>query len=112
MKFKTIEIRALLIERDIPESDVPCQSISCTQCCEKLSPYLTEDEFRSGQYIYTFIRTPDPAKPAVAIPKISSGCIYFDSNKTCSIYDRRPLACRQFDCRQEHSPIVQNQFVS
>jgi hypothetical protein len=31
----------------------------------------------------------------------NGGCAMFIDNK-CSIYDDRPLACRQFDCRKGH----------
>jgi len=111
MKYKTIQIKALLIERDIPESDVPCRTVSCTECCEKLSPYLTEDEVRSGKYIYTFLTSGDPEKPVIAIPRTDHGCLYLSFEKTCTIYNHRPLACRQFDCRQNHSPIITNKFL-
>lgn len=111
MKYKTIQIRALLIERDLAESDVPCTSIECTECCEKLSPYLTEEEFGSGKYIYTLLNSGDPEKPAIAIPRTEHGCIYLSQEKTCTIYHYRPLACRQFDCRQNHSPKISNKFL-
>ena len=43
MKYKTFYLKAVTIERDIPESDVPCHEKSCTECCERLSPYLTDE---------------------------------------------------------------------
>lgn len=110
MKYKTYYLKAITIERDLPESDVPCQTKSCTECCERLSPFLTEEEFNSGKYIYTFLNAGDSEKPAIAIPRTDRGCIYLDHNKKCTIYDIRPKACRQFDCRLEHSPIISNKF--
>jgi Fe-S-cluster containining protein len=110
MIYKTYEIKVATLERDLPESDVPCQSINCTQCCEKLSPFLTETEFKSGKYIYTLINGGDADKPFICIPRTEFGCIYLDQNKQCTIYEIRPLACRQFDCRLNHSPIIKNQF--
>ena len=72
MKYKTFELKAATIERDIPFSDVPCKTKSCTECCEKLSPFLTEQEFLSGNYIYTFLNVGD-VKPAIAIPRTEIG---------------------------------------
>jgi Fe-S-cluster containining protein len=48
--------------------------------------------------------------PAIAIPRTERGCIYLDHNKRCTIYDIRPKACRQFDCRLNHSPVITNKF--
>lgn len=110
MKYKTFYVKAIAIEHDLPESDVPCQSVSCTECCEKLSPYLTEDEVNSGQYVYTLVNIGGP-EPAFSIPRIESGCVYLNHEKKCTIYDKRPLSCRQFDCRKDHHPKIQNKFI-
>lgn len=110
MRYKTFEIKAVAIDRDIPYSDVPCHTIKCTECCEKLSPFLTPEEFASGKYIYTLIDAGDTQKPAIAIPRTEHGCVYLDHNKQCAIYDIRPKACRQFDCRLNHSPVIENKF--
>jgi Fe-S-cluster containining protein len=111
MKFVTHDIKAITIERDIEESDVPCTKIGCTLCCEILSPYLTEREMKSGKYIFTFMENPaNPNVPVIAIPRIETGCIYFGADKRCKIYNDRPLACRQFDCRKGHHPKIENQF--
>ena len=102
MKFKSYQIHVVAIERDNPISDVPCGD--CIQCCVRLSPNLTPEEFESGQYMYTLLSTPGQHTPNVAIPRGERGCFYLDENRKCSIYDRRPLACRQFDCREGHYP--------
>ncbi len=108
--YKTYEFKAATIERDLPESDVPCQTINCTLCCELLSPYLTESEFKSGKYVYTFLNSDDPTKPVIAVPKSKNGCFYLGEDKRCTIYNDRPLACRQFDCRQGHHPKINDMF--
>lgn len=110
MKYKTFELKAVTVERDIPESNPDCKSVNCTECCERLSPFLTEQEFLSGKYIYTFLNVGDDRKPAIAIPRTERGCIYLDENKMCTIYDMRPLACRQFDCSKGHHPNIKNKF--
>ena len=111
MKFKTIPIKVIIMEHDLPESNVPCESVKCTECCEKLSPFLTEEEFKSGRYIYTLLQSGDPEKPVIAIPRTDHGCIYLDRNKKCTIYDIRPKACRQFDCRSNHHYTIDNKFL-
>lgn len=110
MKYKTFEIKVAAIEYDLIESDVPCNSINCTECCEKLSPFLTPEEFSSGKYIYTFIDAGDKEKPVVAIPRTDFGCVYLNNDKQCTIYDFRPKSCRQFDCRQNHHSKIKNKF--
>lgn len=105
MKFKIFEIKAVAIERDDEESTVPCGS--CADCCIFLSPILTPEEFMSGKYVYTLLTTPDPSLPSIGIPRDENGCYYLKEGK-CSIYDDRPKACRQFDCRRNHYPPFKN----
>ena len=101
MKFKTYNIQAIAITNNhLPEIDVPCGD--CKQCCILLSPNLTQEEFESGKYIYTFLNSPNGI-PTISIPKTDKGCLYFIDNN-CSIYNDRPIACKQFDCREDHYP--------
>lgn len=100
MIYKHYALNPVAIERDIPESNVPCGD--CIECCVGLTPYLTPSEFESGEYIYTFLSGPEN-KPCIAIPRTQEGCIYL-KDKKCTIYEKRPLACRQFDCRLGHHP--------
>lgn len=111
MKYKTIYLKALIIESEEELSDVPCTSVGCTECCEKLSPFLTEEEAASGKYIYSLIDVGDPEKPGIAIPRTERGCVYLDHNKQCTIYEIRPKSCRQFDCRKGHHPKISNKFA-
>lgn len=97
MIFKHYPISAISIERDIPEANVPCGD--CNRCCISLTPYLTPTEFESGEYIWTLLTGPN-GEPCIAIPRTERGCIYYDNG--CTIYEKRPLACRQFDCREGH----------
>lgn len=102
MIFKHYELKAIAIEQNLPEADVPCGD--CLQCCISLTPYLTPSEFESGKYLYTFLNSPgNNPVPSIAIPRTKDGCIYL-KDKKCSIYEDRPLACRQFDCRENHYP--------
>lgn len=107
LKYKIYTIKAASIETGLPIVDMPCGS--CNDCCSKLGPFLTQKEFESGQYMYTLISTNDSI-PAIAIPRKDDGCFYL-INGVCSIYERRPLACRQFDCREGHHPKITNKFL-
>ena len=83
-----------------PIEDVPCGD--CTFCCEILSPHLTPDEISSGKYPLSLSDSPEG--PLVTLyRKKEGGCGMFIDGK-CSIYEDRPLACRQFDCRKGHHP--------
>lgn len=112
LKYKTVYLKAIIVETGAPESDVPCQSVNCTECCERLAPFLTEEEFNSGQYLYTFVNAGDTDKPAIAVPRTDAGCVYLSHDKKCTIYERRPTSCRQFDCRSGHHPKITNKFES
>lgn len=111
MRMNTVQFKGIVIERDVPNSDVPCGA--CAECCTKLSPYLTIEEFSSGNYAYTFVKIEGADMPVIAIPKNKNGgCMYFIDNK-CSIYESRPKACRQFDCRNPETshPKIPNKFA-
>lgn len=99
MIYKKFNIEAIAIERPESEVSVPCGN--CAQCCIDLSPILTPDEFISAKYVYTLLSSENPNNPVIAIPRDNNGCYYFKNNK-CIIYEDRPKACRQFDCRSGH----------
>lgn len=109
MQIHKIRINLSSVVSVEPESDVPCGS--CTLCCQLLSPYLTPQEISSGLYPISLVqpdqslKTVDPeVGPVVTIYKNpAGGCSLFIDGK-CSIYEHRPLACRQFDCRKGHHP--------
>lgn len=108
--MKTFQFKGITIKNDFPISDVPCGS--CFDCCSKLTPHLTDEEFKSGKYAYTFMQSPISDEPVITIPKaVHGGCMYLVDNK-CSIYDDRPISCRQFDCRtvETSHPKVSNKF--
>lgn len=113
MILKTYNINAIAVTREyIEDSDVPCGE--CHQCCIDLSPNLTPEEFESGKYVFTLLNSdPENRLPVLAVPKTETGCFYFDFvNKQCKIYDDRPKACRQFDCRKGHYPPLKNLSIS
>lgn len=102
-----INVNLTTISSNESIADVPCGT--CTLCCELLAPHLTPEEVSSGLYpISLTMPTPeilakDPTVgPVITMFKNEKGsCAMFIDGK-CSIYEKRPLACRQFDCRKGH----------
>jgi Fe-S-cluster containining protein len=89
-------ISAMISDEDI--SEVPCGT--CNMCCKLFTPYLTPKEIASGQYPLSLIDGPEG--PIVALyRKPEGGCGMLIDDK-CSIYENRPLSCRQYDCRKGH----------
>jgi len=109
--FKNLPVVITSFSSNEPSSDVPCGT--CTRCCELLAPMLTTEEISSGLYPLSFTNpTPDQREinPAAGIVitlyrRLEGGCGMFVDGQ-CSIYDRRPQACRQFDCRKGHHPSL------
>lgn len=95
-----IETTINSITSDESIEDVPCGT--CTVCCQLLSPHLTPEEISLGKYPISLVNSPD-GPVVVLFRKKEGGCAMFIDNK-CSIYEDRPLACRQFDCRKGHHP--------
>jgi len=93
-------VKLITITSDEPIEDVPCGE--CTACCQLLAPHLTPEEISSGKYPLSMVNTPEG--PLITLyRKPEGGCGMFVNGK-CSIYEDRPLACRQFDCRKGHHP--------
>ncbi len=79
----------------------------CTKCfgicCKwggniKLSPRLEPDEI--NQYSHVALNSQD-----FRLKMALGRCIYLKKGK-CTIYDRRPKACREYDCIEEAERIV------
>ncbi len=109
MPIHKINVNLTSIASEQPNSDVPCGT--CVLCCQILSPYLTPEELNSGLYPISLVMPSndvlamDPdAGPVVTIFKNPDGGCSLFKDGSCSIYDHRPLACRQFDCRKRHHP--------
>lgn len=83
------------------QTEVPCQG--CVECCRSgqglfLHPEQGDDVAsykvhaaanENGKAIYTLATTPEGA------------CVYL-GERGCTIYERRPLLCRSFDCRKHY----------
>jgi len=114
--FNILTVNLTSISNTEVIEDVPCGD--CTKCCELLAPYLTPEEISSGKYPISLTQPTIDDKlqnkncgPIITIFKNSTtgGCGMLINNR-CSIYDDRPIACRQFDCRKGHHPKL-NEFA-
>lgn len=91
-------------ERDVllldPVQSVPCNG--CTACCEHDLIVLHPDQGdRPDQYLTTPARHPLTGKPVLALQRQADGsCVYLERGVGCTIHDRAPLICREFDCRR------------
>jgi Fe-S-cluster containining protein len=66
-----------------------------------LSPHLTPEEISSGKYPISLGESPEGPVVLMFKKPGTNGCSMFIDGR-CSIYNDRPLACRQYDCRKGH----------
>lgn len=89
---------ALLLEAD---ADVPCGD--CCACCSTSHfVHIGPDEVETLAAVPAELLFAAPDRPAghVVLPFDDRGrCPLLDESGLCTIYDRRPLTCRTYDCR-------------
>ena len=75
--------------------------LSCANCCKTTSPIFRDVDVKRiskrlrmpiGKFIETYLRM-DEEKDYVLK---TSPCAFLDDDNTCSIYEDRPLACREY----------------
>jgi len=82
------------------KTEVPCHG--CTACCaSNQSLFLHPDQGDDVEsYQHRVVTDRVTGNPVFLLATTTSGeCVYLGSSG-CSIYERRPLLCRSFDCRQ------------
>ena len=97
-----------IIERTkrMERAKVPCNG--CTICCKNdlliLHPECGDDP---SQYETMECINPVTGKPALALKhKQEGGCIYLGQNG-CTIHERAPAICKEFDCRRFYQRLVE-----
>jgi uncharacterized protein len=76
---------------------VPCNG--CTACCKGQRIILTEAD-KGQKYRITPTRKGNDGKTQWMLQHKPNGdCVYLD-DYGCTIHDRAPQACRDFDCRK------------
>jgi len=75
--------------------------LSCANCCKTTSPIFRDADIRriskhlrikEGKFISNYLRMDEDQDYVLK----SSPCSFLDNDNTCSIYDVRPLACREY----------------
>lgn len=72
---------------------VPCGR--CTECCQADATFIhpecgdNADEYEVAPYQGRWILA----------HKINGDCFYLDRKRGCTIWERRPVVCRELDCR-------------
>lgn len=93
-----------ITQRDInnhymKEPDVPCNG--CTACCRNFEMIRLDerDDIDPEDMVGAIMQ--DGSRWVVLKHQENGDCIYLQDGK-CSVYEKRPLVCRQYDCRFEH----------
>jgi Fe-S-cluster containining protein len=84
----------------VKENQVPCAG--CTACCQNevliLHPEQGDD---IAAYEAEEVTNPFDGERAWKLKNAANGdCIYLDRATGCTIWERRPASCREFDCRR------------
>jgi Fe-S-cluster containining protein len=81
---------------------VPCNG--CTECCRSKQLLLLHPEQGDDVESYRFqiVTVIETGKQLFALERDSAGACVYLGPSGCTIYDRRPLLCRSFDCRQHY----------
>lgn len=75
--------------------------LSCANCCKTTSPIFRDVDIKRiskkfrmpiGKFIDTYLRMDDDKDYVLK----TSPCAFLDDDNTCSIYEDRPLACREY----------------
>jgi Fe-S-cluster containining protein len=80
---------------------VPCGG--CTECCKSSQGLFLHPEHGDDVASYQHISALDAEGNAVHLLATTSAgaCVYL-GDSGCTIYERRPLLCRSFDCRKHY----------
>jgi Fe-S-cluster containining protein len=83
-------------------TEVPCNG--CTECCKSSQLLLLHPEQGDdvASYRFRIITDHQTGRKLFALDSDEQGrCVYLGASG-CTIYDRRPLLCRSFDCRKHY----------
>ena len=85
--------------QSVTEAIVPCNG--CQACCtNELLILHPEHGDRPGDYLTKVVRHPFTGEIVLGLQQKDNGdCIYL-GERGCTIHERRPAMCREFDCRR------------
>lgn len=99
-------------KREFTNSCTPCmtlkQEMACnTLCCRAFLVMMAQEDLDEGL-------KPQPPFIDVLAKAPSGHCAYFDEKTTaCGVWERRPLVCRAYDCRDDQlRPLQLRQYVN
>lgn len=75
---------------------VPCGD--CHLCCKLMTPILPDKGDDPAQYQTAMCHTPGKAPYMILDRHANGDCVYLGADG-CTIWDRAPFVCRDFDCR-------------
>jgi Fe-S-cluster containining protein len=84
------------------ETSVPCDQ--CTECCRSGQGLFLHSEQGDDveSYRHRVILDKTTGKRVILLATEANGhCVYLGASG-CTIYDRRPILCRSFDCRKHY----------
>ena len=88
----------------MPQSEktqVPCGS--CTECCKSNQGLFLHPEQGDDVESYEFrVEVDRERNPVFLLSTTPDGACVYLGPSGCTIYERRPLLCRSFDCRQHY----------
>jgi hypothetical protein len=79
------------------ESTVPCNG--CTACCRNELVTIEPEDGDPGQWLTQPATDPLSGEQVLRLAAKADGACHYLGPKGCTIYDRRPVMCRAFDCR-------------
>jgi hypothetical protein len=88
-----------VLSRD--QTEVPCGT--CTECCKSGQGLFLHPEQGDDVSSYEHQVATDPeGKPVFLLATTNGGACVYLGPSGCTIYQRRPLLCRGFDCRKHY----------
>jgi hypothetical protein len=84
------------------QTEVPCNT--CTECCKSKQALVLHPAQGDDVASYQVRLATDPGTGATVFllaTKENGECVYLGPTG-CTIYERRPLLCRSFDCRKHY----------
>ncbi len=83
------------------QTEVPCGS--CTECCKSgQGLYLHPGQGDDVASYQVQVGADDAGNPVYLLATTAEGACVYLGPSGCTIYERRPLLCRSFDCRKHY----------
>ena len=83
---------------EVESPDIPCGELLhlCRAACCNLMFSLSLQDLEEGVVRWNY-----GAPYQIRQDAVSGKCVHFANGTGCTVYDKRPVACRKYDCRQD-----------